>query len=155
MENQRYKPVTKVAVQQHLTAKASDTLLWVALVCQDLRITKERHVLKKLALFPPGLDALYTRMMQQINESNNAENCRCILASAAILYRPVIISELIALIEQLQDVSDDVQELVRLCILFLLFATTQSILCISAQRISSLPSRLARSSQKVPKMSIG
>jgi len=46
-----------------MTLNANDTFLWVALVCQDLIVTANRHVLEKLALFPPRLDALYERMM--------------------------------------------------------------------------------------------
>jgi hypothetical protein len=118
-QEKRYTPGVEAAVLQHLTSNANDTFLWVALVCQDLRVTANRHVLKKLALFPAGLDALYKRMMQQMSESDDAKICRCILASTAILYRPVTISELVALVEQLEDVSDDVREIISLCGSFL------------------------------------
>jgi hypothetical protein len=37
------------------------------------------------------------------------------LAPAAVLYRPVTIPELVALVEQLEDVSDDVREIISLC----------------------------------------
>jgi hypothetical protein len=60
-------------------------------------------VLKKLALFRPGLDDLYKRIMHQISKSDNAEICRCVLASTAVLYQPVTISKLVALVEQLKD----------------------------------------------------
>jgi hypothetical protein len=102
-----------------LSSKADDTFLWVALVCQDLRVTANRHVRKKLTLLPPGLDALYKQMMVQMSESDDAETCRCVLASAAVLCRPVTISELVALVEQLEDVGDDVREIVSLCGSFL------------------------------------
>jgi hypothetical protein len=118
-QDKQYKEELRHAVLQHLTLNANDTFLWVALVCQDLRVTANRHVLKKLALFPAGLDALYERMMQQMSESDDAKICRCILASTAILYRPVTVSELVALVEQLEDVSDDVQEIISLCGSFL------------------------------------
>jgi hypothetical protein len=76
-------------------------------------------VLKKLAVFPPGLDDLYKRMMQQISELDDADTCRCVLASAAVLYQSVTIRELITLVEQLKDVSSDVREVINLCGLFL------------------------------------
>jgi hypothetical protein len=117
-ENQ-YKPEIRHAVLQHLTSNANDTFLWVALVCQDLKVTANRHVRKKLALFPPGLDALYQQMMQQMSESDDAETCRCVLALTAVLYRPVTIRELVALVEQLEDICDDVQEIISLCGSFL------------------------------------
>jgi hypothetical protein len=103
----------------YLTLNANDTFLWVALVCQELERTANRHVLKKLAAFPPGLDDLYQRMMQQMSESDDADTCRCVLASTAVLYRPVTIRELAALVEQLKDVSSDVREIIDLCGSFL------------------------------------
>ncbi|KAH9210932.1 hypothetical protein DL95DRAFT_306965 [Leptodontidium sp. 2 PMI_412] len=121
-KEKRYKAEMRHAVLQHLTSNANDTFLWVALVCQDLRATPKWNVLKKLPLFPPGLDSLYKRMMHQIGESDGAEVCRQVLASVAILYRPVTIPELIALVEQLEDFVDDlesVREIIGLCGSFL------------------------------------
>jgi hypothetical protein len=121
-QEKRYKPEIQDAVLHHLTSNANDTFLWVALVCQDLKTTPKWNVLKKLALFPPELDPLYRRMMDQISESDSAEICRQVLASAAILYRPVTIAELVALVEQLEDFVDDqgsVREIVSLCGSFL------------------------------------
>jgi hypothetical protein len=54
-----------------------------------------------------------------MSESDDAEICRCVLASIAVLYRPVTIPELVALVEQLNDVSDDVREIISLCGSFL------------------------------------
>ncbi|KAH5983249.1 hypothetical protein HBI84_248700 [Parastagonospora nodorum] len=117
----RYKEEVRDAVLQHLTSNANDTFLWVALVCQDLKKTPKWNVLNKLASFPPGLDSLYKRMMHQISESDGAEICRQVLASTAILYRPVTISELVALVEQLEDLDDleSVREIVGFCGSFL------------------------------------
>tara|TARA_R110002003_G_scaffold206_5_gene15787 strand:- start:4502 stop:5722 length:1221 start_codon:yes stop_codon:yes gene_type:complete len=120
-ENQ-YKPEVRHAILQHLTSNANDTFLWVALVCQDLSTTHRWNVLKKLALFPPGLDSLYKRMMHQISESDDADLCRYVLSSVAIMYRPVTIPELVALVEQLEDFVDDpesVRKIVGLCVSFL------------------------------------
>jgi hypothetical protein len=120
-QGKRYKPEVRHAVLQHLRSNADGTFLWVALVCQDLQTTPKWNVLKRLALFPPGLDALYKRMMQQISESDGAEMCRQVLASTAILYRPVTISELVALVEQLEDLDDleSVREIIGFCGSFL------------------------------------
>jgi hypothetical protein len=118
-QEKRYTPEMEDAVLEHLTSNANDTFLWVALVCQELKVTANRHVLKKLALFPPGLDDLYKQMMHQMSKSADAEICRCVLASVAVLYRPVTISELLALVEQLEEVGDDVREIVSLCGSFL------------------------------------
>ena len=121
-QEKQYKPEVRSAVLQHLTSNANGTFLWVALVCQDLKTAPKWNVLKKLALFPPGLDSLYKRMMQQISESDGAEICQQVLASTAVLHRPVALSELIALVEPLEDFVDDlesVREIVGLCGSFL------------------------------------
>ena len=121
-KEKRWKIEIQQAVLQYLASNANDTFLWVALVCQDLKLTTNRHVLKKLALFPPGLDALYKRMMQQMSETDDAEVCRQVLASTAVLYRPVTILELVALVKQLEDFVDDlesVREIVSFCGSFL------------------------------------
>ena len=120
-KEKRYKTEVRHAVLQHLRSNADDTFLWVALVCQDLKTTPEWNVLKRLALFPPGLDSLYKRMIDQISESNVAEICREVLASTVILYRPVTISGLVALVEQLKDLDnlESVREIIGFCGSFL------------------------------------
>ncbi|KAK7190547.1 Vegetative incompatibility protein HET-E-1-like protein 15 [Paraphaeosphaeria sporulosa] len=120
-KEKRYKPETKDAVLQHLMSNANDTFLWVALVCQNLQWTPKWNVLQKLAHFPPGLDSLYERMMDQISASDSASIFLRVLAVTAVLYRPVTITELVALIEQLEDVDDfeSVQEIIGLCGSFL------------------------------------
>jgi hypothetical protein len=121
-QEKRYKPEVQDAVLRHLTSNANDTFLWVALVYQDLRTTAKHNVLKKLRSFPPGLDALYERMMQQINKSDDAELCKQVLASVALVYRPITLEELVALVEQLEDIADDrdsIREIIALCGSFL------------------------------------
>jgi hypothetical protein len=118
-QEKQYKAEVRDAVLNHLMSNANHTFLWVALVCQELGRTANRHVLKKLAVFPPGLDDLYKRMMQQMSESDDAETCRYVLASTAVLYRPVAIPELVGLVEQLEDVVNDVREIIDLCGSFL------------------------------------
>lgn len=121
-QEKRYTPEVQDAVLQHLTSNANDTFLWVALVCQDLKATPKWNVLKKLAQFPPGLDSLYQRMLQQMSESDSAKICLRALAVNAVLYRPVTVAELVVLTEQLADLVDDlesVREIICLCGSFL------------------------------------
>jgi hypothetical protein len=121
-QDKQYKAEIRDAVVQHLTSNANDTFLWVALVCQDLKTTPKFNVLRKLALFPPGLDALYKRMLDQISESDIAEICQQVLASTAVLYRPVTIPELVALVQPLEYLANDpesVRMIVSLCGSFL------------------------------------
>ncbi|KAG9199643.1 hypothetical protein G6514_008304 [Epicoccum nigrum] len=120
-QENKYDKKTQDAVFEHLITNANNTFLWVALVCQDLEKTAKRNVLKKLKSFPPGLDALYKRMMQQIGASDDAELCKQVLATIALVYRPVMLSELMSLTELLEDVTDEaeVREIIGLCGSFL------------------------------------
>ncbi|KAF2676051.1 hypothetical protein K458DRAFT_425005 [Lentithecium fluviatile CBS 122367] len=120
-QQKKYNEHTRDAVRAHLVSNANDTFLWVALVCQDLEATAKWNVLKKLKMFPPGLDSLYVRMMQQINKSDDAELCKQVLALVALVYRPIILEELAALVEQLEDIANDseLREIIGLCGSFL------------------------------------
>jgi len=118
----KYDDKTRVAVLQHLASNANDTFLWVALVCQNLAKISRWNTLEKLNAFPPGLDSLYDRMMEQIRHSDNACLCKRILASTAIVYRPITLKELKSLVETLEDMSDDLEslgEIIGLCGSFL------------------------------------
>jgi hypothetical protein len=117
----RYDEPTKRAVLEHLASNANDTFLWVALVCQHLQATARRNVLRKLELFPPGLDALYEQMMQQISKTDDAKLCKQVLAAVALVYRPITLEELVALVEPLEDVVDDAEmrEIIGFCGSFL------------------------------------
>ncbi|KAH7012389.1 vegetative incompatibility protein HET-E-1 [Macrophomina phaseolina] len=121
-EGKKYDEQTRDTVLNYLASNANDTFLWVALVCQDLQQVPRRNVLKKLRTFPPGLISLYKRMMEQISASDDSHLCKQILALTAVLYRPVTMYELASLVEEVEDISDDlesVRELISLCGSFL------------------------------------
>ncbi|KAF2022931.1 NACHT-domain-containing protein [Setomelanomma holmii] len=119
-QQKKYDKQTQDAVFAGLTSRADGTFLWVALVCQDLGYTKKRNALKKLDSFPPGLDPLYERMMQQISVLDDAELCKQILALEALVYQPITLEELVALAEPLRDTADeDLWEIINLCGSFL------------------------------------
>jgi hypothetical protein len=120
-QQKNYDQQMQDTVLERLTANADGTFLWVALVCQELRATARRNVLKKLDTFPPGLVSLYERMMQQISVSDDAILCKQVLASATLVYRPITLQELVALTEPLEDLADEaeMQEIIGLCGSFL------------------------------------
>ncbi|KAH7033954.1 beta transducin-like protein HET-E2C [Macrophomina phaseolina] len=121
-EGKKYDKQTREAVLNYLASNANDTFLWVALVCQNLQQVQRWNVLKKLQAFPPGLISLYERMMKQISASDDSHLCKQVLALTAIVYRPVTIHELASLIEEVEDMSDDldsVREIISLCGSFL------------------------------------
>ena len=110
----KYKDEVRDIVSGHMLGNSQGTFLWVALVCQDLSRTSRRHVLKKLNELPPGLDALYCRMIDQVRKSEDAELCKRILAVMSIVYQPIALPELATLIETPDDLSDDQEDLLEI-----------------------------------------
>ncbi|KAH6985563.1 hypothetical protein EDB80DRAFT_231562 [Ilyonectria destructans] len=110
----RYDDKTRDAVQHHLSLNANDTFLWVALACQDLQKIPRWNTLTKLNAFPPGLDSLYKRMMEQIRNSDNSDLCMGILALLTIVYQPITLHELTSFVDILEDISDDLDSLVEI-----------------------------------------
>ncbi|KAF3396108.1 hypothetical protein F1880_006681 [Penicillium rolfsii] len=105
------------AVHRHLLTNAHGTFLWVALVCEELRKGKARNTHKLLNAFPAGLDPLYERMMKRIQDSEDAEDaelCKRILAVVTIVYRPITLEELPALVKIPDHVSRKDQHLADL-----------------------------------------
>ena len=118
----RYGSDTWNAVYQYLTRNANGTFLWVALVCQELSNVSGWKAPQKLIAFPPGLDALYRRMLDQIRESEEVVLCKSILAVVSAVYRPVTLNELTSLVEMPYSVAGDYEalsEIIGLCGSFL------------------------------------
>lgn len=105
-----FDPKTRDAVMSHLSLNAKGTFLWVALVCQELEKVHRWQVLAKLDAFPPGLNSLYRRMIEQICDLDEAHDeaylCKRILAVLSIVYRPITLQELTTLI----DIPDTISE---------------------------------------------
>ncbi|KAL2134278.1 hypothetical protein VTI74DRAFT_535 [Chaetomium olivicolor] len=123
-QRKQYDSETETAVQDCLSSNANGTFLWVALVCQALEDPNVRrwHCLTQLRKFPPGLDSLYARMMEQFVRSKDADLCKQILAVATIVRRPISLRELTSLMEMPDNISDDsesLEELIQLCGSFL------------------------------------
>ena len=96
----------------------------MALVCQNLEKIPRLNTLTKLDAFPPGLDPLYTRMMEQVcnSDNDNADLCKRILAIITVVYRPITLKELTSFVEMLGITSNDLQsltEIIELCGSFL------------------------------------
>jgi len=98
----------------------------VALVYQELakisRISRQR-IQERLAAFPPGLDCLYSWMMDHILNSDDTELCKRILAVVSLVYRPVTLDEPVSLIDMLDDdvVSGDDEALPKIMVCVALF----------------------------------
>ncbi|KAK4182018.1 hypothetical protein QBC35DRAFT_421424, partial [Podospora australis] len=124
-ERNKYKPGTRDAVQSYLSENAHGTFLWVALVCQELANISGWKARKKLTAFPPGLDAFYWRMMDQIcdlEDSEDAGLCKSILAVMSVVRRPITLDELVAFVDIPEEACADYEaltEIIRLCGSFL------------------------------------
>ncbi|RCI11659.1 hypothetical protein L249_7210 [Ophiocordyceps polyrhachis-furcata BCC 54312] len=116
----KYNDQTRDAVLKGLSSKANQTFLWVALVCLELEKVKRWNAVKKLDMFPPGLDPLYRRMLNQIYDSGDVDLVKQILAVVSTVYRPVTMQELRSLVEFPDGVDDEsLAEIIRLCGSFL------------------------------------
>ncbi|KAI1088639.1 hypothetical protein F5B19DRAFT_413150 [Rostrohypoxylon terebratum] len=117
---QGYDEATKEKVSKHLLYNANDTFLWVALVCKSLENVSRRHVFGRLKMFPSGLDSLYQRMLEQIHDLDDASLCKQILSVVLIVYRPVKLEELRALVDIPDGYNNnDLEEVIGLCGSFL------------------------------------
>jgi hypothetical protein len=74
-QRKKYDDKTRDAVLDYLFSNANDNFLRVALVCQNLEKFSRSNTLVKLNAFPPGLDSLCARMVEQIYNPNNADLC--------------------------------------------------------------------------------
>ncbi|KAJ6017959.1 hypothetical protein N7451_001338 [Penicillium sp. IBT 35674x] len=119
----RYSQQIFDAVYSYLLLNAQGTFLWVALVCERLASIPRLRTIEKLTAFPPGLDALYERMMQQVCEHEEAPLCKDILGLISTTYRPITIDELTAFIELpeyvLEDGYESLEEIIGYCGSFL------------------------------------
>jgi NACHT domain len=124
-EQKRYDDTLQKEVRSYLHENAEGTFLWVALVCKklrDVRLWKTKSVLRE---FPPGLEPLYERMMEQIQYGDDPEEvgfCTQILSSVTLTYRPIYLKELVAVAGLPEEFSSNLQslnELVDLCGSFL------------------------------------
>jgi hypothetical protein len=67
-----------------------------------------------LTAFPPELNALYKRMMNQIMALEDAELCKRILALISAVYRLITLNELASFVDMLDGVSDKYEALSKI-----------------------------------------
>ncbi len=113
-EKNKYKSETRDVIQQHLSLNAHGTFLWVALVCQELSNLSGWKAIQKLKALPPGLDALYQRMLDQIKASEYSELCMNVLAVVSTVYRPITIDELLTLVKMPNGVDSEYEALAEI-----------------------------------------
>ena len=95
----------------------------MALVCQNLDPqVRGWKALERLKAFPPGLNPLYKRMINQVCNSEGAGLCKSVLAVISAVYRPITLYEMEVIIDMPDSDSgchEDLTEIVGLCGSFL------------------------------------
>ncbi|KAL6364061.1 hypothetical protein LRP88_03494 [Fusarium phalaenopsidis] len=104
--------------KRYLSQNAHGTFLWVALVCQQLERSDPWEVREYLKLCPAGLNELYERMMHMICSPVSSGLYMRILAIISTVYRPISLSELMA-IENLPEDEDMLPKMIMKCGCFL------------------------------------
>ena len=97
VKNLNYDDLLREEVEKYLTDNADGTFLWVALVCQELKKVVKRRVRPTLRKFPSGLEPLYGRMLEQIedlSDPDDREDCSKVLRITVLAYRPLQLKEL-------------------------------------------------------------
>ncbi|KAL8387325.1 hypothetical protein RB595_009988 [Gaeumannomyces hyphopodioides] len=115
---------TCAEVENYLSSKAHGTFLWVALVCHALsKVHLPGLVKETLTSFPPGLEGLYHRMLQQISSSTEAAMYWELLALNLVVYRPLCVHELASVAPAIWKVAGSAEGLatmLQLCGSFLM-----------------------------------
>lgn len=91
--------------------KASGTFLWAALTVQELQDAGKWQVLKVVDETPPGLDAVYGRMLTKVEELKWGDSSLClhILAAVTLTTQPMHLAELGAISGLEKQIADDVE----------------------------------------------
>ncbi|UKZ48115.1 hypothetical protein TrVGV298_002351 [Trichoderma virens] len=107
-QEKKYDSKLRKAVLWYLSSNADNTFLWVSLVCQQLANTPKRRIRENLTAtsFPPGLDSLYQRMVDQILRWSDADLCKRTLAVILAVYRPITVDELASFVDVDNDAFD-------------------------------------------------
>ena len=109
-------------VREQLHQKANETFLWVALVCKELGNVRKWNALKWLQKVPSDLTALYDRMIEQIQQSEDQSLCIQVLSICTLAYRPFHLLELAALADLPEEISceqENLREIILMCGSFL------------------------------------
>ncbi|EDN93109.1 hypothetical protein SS1G_08974 [Sclerotinia sclerotiorum 1980 UF-70] len=108
----------RTTIESYLLENANGTFLWVALVCQNLQELRFFTTSMLQDYYPPELDPLYERMLQQIldiKEHEVTELCLQLTAIVVVAFRPITLCELPRLIGS----KIDLEEIIKLCGSFL------------------------------------
>lgn len=91
----KYDDIPRGPLASGLEARAGNTFLWVALVCQQLEDVPSEEILTAAVRFPSGLDSFYARMIQEIHDRDEvtARLCNQLIMAATLAERPLHVRE--------------------------------------------------------------
>ena len=123
-QEEEYNTELEQKISGHLKDNAKGTFLWVALVCKMLKGVLACNIESTLEEFPPGLDSIYERMMEQVEflEAKAVRDCKCIIISAILAQRPLHLKEIGAIADLRMGLREDplsLKKQVQLCGSFL------------------------------------
>lgn len=106
----KFGPAEAETIRDYLKKNAGGTFLWVALVCQRLELSKSISYKKDLLSFPPGLEDLYGRMIQQVQDLDE-ELYKFVLGVVLSSHRPLETCELARLVKELGQDGDKLERM--------------------------------------------
>jgi hypothetical protein len=88
-------------IAKEVRLKADGTFLWVALVFRQIKGCGADEALEIVRQIPSGLDDIYAQMICQITklDAKDSQRCKRVLLTMVNAYRPLHLSELVALAE--------------------------------------------------------
>jgi hypothetical protein len=107
-----YDTNTLAEVSGEIRQRARNTFLWVALVFKELNSVEGWDAIDTIKNIPPGLSALYDRMMTRIEDRNqyNPQRCKNVLVATFLAYRPLSLAELAVLAGLLPEMAQTIVE---------------------------------------------
>jgi len=90
-QRHRYGEPLRQKIEKELIGKAEGTFLWVSLVCKRLEEVSASDTLLAIRGFPPGLNALYARIFDELSsgEPGVVKGCMRLLKVMLLAYRPL------------------------------------------------------------------
>ena len=110
--HRQYPEPLRVRLEKVFRDRAQGTFLWIGIVAEELRKYKVTEVEKALDLFPSDLEALYARMLLQI-DLDRRETAARILLWVVMAIRPLTLSELSVAIDVKPSVGFSRNEVMR------------------------------------------
>ncbi|KAI4940259.1 hypothetical protein J4E86_011064 [Alternaria arbusti] len=109
-DKKRLGPTDTETIRDYLKKNAGGTFLWVALVCKRLEVSKRVFYEKDMQAFPPGLEQLYGRMLQQVQSLDEPESklYKFVLGVVLTSPRPLETYELAYFVKELDEVGDKI-----------------------------------------------